>query len=39
MIDEAGSRVRLQHIALPEEARELNNELKTVSKDKDAAVR
>ncbi|MEW5313517.1 MAG: hypothetical protein WDW38_005080 [Sanguina aurantia] len=39
LIDEAGSRVRLRHIALPEEARELDKELKIVSKDKDAAVR
>ena len=30
LIDEAGSRVRLRHIQLPEEARELDKELKTV---------
>eukprot|EP00955_Chlamydomonas_euryale_P025468 268681-Chlamydomonas_euryale.AAC.1 len=28
LIDEAGSRVRLRHIALPEEARDLDKELK-----------
>ncbi|KAI8475035.1 MAG: P-loop containing nucleoside triphosphate hydrolase protein [Monoraphidium minutum] len=39
LIDEAGSRVRLRHIQLPEEARELDKELKQVTKDKDAAVR
>ena len=39
LIDEAGSRVRLRHIQLPEEARELDKELKAVTKDKDAAVR
>jgi ATP-dependent Clp protease ATP-binding subunit ClpA len=30
LIDEAGSRVRLRHIQLPEEARELDKELKQV---------
>ncbi|KAL6753774.1 P-loop containing nucleoside triphosphate hydrolase protein [Haematococcus lacustris] len=39
LIDEAGSRVRLRHIQLPEEARDLDKELKQVTKDKDAAVR
>ena len=29
-MDEAGSRVRLRHIQLPEEARELDKELKQV---------
>ena len=39
LIDEAGSRVRLAHAQLPEEARELDKELKGVVKEKDAAVR
>ncbi len=39
MIDEAGSRVRLQHAQLPEEARELDKELRSINKEKDAAVR
>lgn len=39
MIDEAGSRVRLRHIQLPEEARDLDKELRSVTKEKDAAVR
>eukprot|EP00798_Chlamydomonas_sp_ICE-L_P003252 gene3252-13275_t len=39
LIDEAGSRVRLKHIQLPEEARDLDKELRQVVKDKDAAVR
>lgn len=39
LIDEAGSRVRLRHIQLPEEARDLDKELRQVTKDKDAAVR
>uniref|UniRef100_A0A383W284 Clp R domain-containing protein n=1 Tax=Tetradesmus obliquus TaxID=3088 RepID=A0A383W284_TETOB len=39
LIDEAGSRVRLRHIQLPEEARDLDKELKQVTKDKDGAVR
>ena len=39
LIDEAGSRVRLQHAQLPEEARELDKELRNLLKDKDAAVR
>uniref|UniRef100_A0A7S0S0H7 Clp R domain-containing protein n=1 Tax=Chlamydomonas leiostraca TaxID=1034604 RepID=A0A7S0S0H7_9CHLO len=39
LIDEAGSKVRLRHIQLPEEARDLDKELKQVTKDKDGAVR
>ena len=39
MIDEAGSRVRLQHAQLPEEARELDKELRTLMKEKETAVR
>lgn len=39
LIDEAGSRVRLQHAQLPEEARELDKELRALLKEKEAAVR
>jgi ATP-dependent Clp protease ATP-binding subunit ClpC len=39
LIDEAGSRVRLQHAQLPEEARELDKELRELLKEKDQAVR
>lgn len=39
LIDEAGSRVRLRHAQLPEEARELDKELRALLKEKDAAVR
>ncbi|GBG71007.1 hypothetical protein CBR_g8305 [Chara braunii] len=39
LIDEAGSRVRLQHAQLPEEARELDKELRGVTKEKNEAVR
>ena len=39
LIDEAGSRVRLQHAALPEEAKELDKELKALIKEKDTAIR
>ncbi len=39
LIDEAGSRVRLRHALLPEEAREFDKELKALLKEKDAAVR
>jgi ATP-dependent Clp protease ATP-binding subunit ClpC len=39
LIDEAGSRVRLRHAQLPEEARELDKELRALMKEKDAAVR
>ena len=36
LIDEAGSRVRLRHIQLPEEARDLDKELKQVISAKGA---
>uniref|UniRef100_A0A7N0URN7 Uncharacterized protein n=1 Tax=Kalanchoe fedtschenkoi TaxID=63787 RepID=A0A7N0URN7_KALFE len=39
LIDEAGSRVRLRHAQLPEEARELEKELRQLTKDKNDAVR
>ncbi|KAM0866997.1 hypothetical protein ACQ4PT_042275 [Festuca glaucescens] len=39
LIDEAGSRVRLRHAQLPDEAKELDKELRQVSKDKNEAVR
>eukprot|EP00894_Picocystis_sp_ML_P000166 jgi/Pico_ML_1/50683/g1850.t1 len=39
LIDEAGSRVRLRHAQLPEEARELEKELRALLKEKDEAVR
>merc|ERR1719398_449053 len=39
LIDEAGSRVRLKHAQLPEEAKELDKELRALLKEKDAAVR
>ncbi|KAG9136409.1 hypothetical protein Leryth_024937 [Lithospermum erythrorhizon] len=39
LIDEAGSRVRLRHAQLPEEARELEKELRQITKEKDEAVR
>ena len=39
LIDEAGSRVRLAHAALPEEAKELDKELKALLKEKDTAIR
>merc|ERR1712127_917505 len=39
LIDEAGSRVRLEHAALPEEAKELDKELKALLKEKDTAIR
>jgi len=39
LIDEAGSRVRLSHAALPEEAKELDKELKALMKEKDTAIR
>ncbi|KAK9823819.1 hypothetical protein WJX72_005723 [[Myrmecia] bisecta] len=39
LIDEAGSRVRLRHAQLPEEAREADKELRALLKEKDAAVR
>ncbi|KAG7951333.1 hypothetical protein I3843_12G002000 [Carya illinoinensis] len=39
LIDEAGSRVRLRHAQLPEEARELERELRQITKEKNEAVR
>merc|ERR1711966_528177 len=39
LIDEAGSRVRLMNSQLPEAAKELERELRTVLKEKDEAVR
>ena len=39
LIDEAGSRVRLQHAAVPEAAREMDKELRALLKEKDDAVR
>ncbi|XP_027332165.1 chaperone protein ClpC, chloroplastic isoform X1 [Abrus precatorius] len=39
LIDEAGSRVRLQHAQLPEEARELDKEVRQIVKEKEEAVR
>ncbi|RXH95946.1 hypothetical protein DVH24_008446 [Malus domestica] len=39
LIDEAGSRVRLRHAQLPEEARELEKELRAITKEKNEAVR
>ncbi|CAL9119830.1 unnamed protein product [Musa textilis] len=39
LIDEAGSRVRLRHAKLPEDARELDKELRQITKEKNEAVR
>merc|ERR1711904_182022 len=39
LIDEAGSRVRLKHVQLPDEARELEKQMRALLKDKEAAVR
>eukprot|EP00267_Zea_mays_P035850 XP_008672233.1 uncharacterized protein LOC100216618 isoform X2 [Zea mays] len=39
LIDEAGSRVRLRHAQLPDEAKELDKELRQISKQKNEAVR
>eukprot|EP00245_Coleochaete_scutata_P014624 TRINITY_DN629_c1_g2_i1.p1 TRINITY_DN629_c1_g2~~TRINITY_DN629_c1_g2_i1.p1 ORF type:complete len:950 (+),score=219.05 TRINITY_DN629_c1_g2_i1:149-2998(+) len=39
LIDEAGSRVRLQHALLPEEAREFDRELRALGKKKEDFVR
>ena len=39
LIDEAGSRVRLEHTSIPEEAKELDKELKALQKEKDTAIR
>ncbi|KAJ8634047.1 hypothetical protein MRB53_027383 [Persea americana] len=38
LVDEAGSRVRLRHAQLPEEARELDKELRQIVKEKTDAV-
>merc|ERR1712100_1016855 len=39
LIDEAGSRVRLKHAQLPEEAREIDEQLRALLKEKEVAVR
>ena len=39
LIDEAGSRVRLRHAQLPEAARDLDKELRQITKEKNEAVR
>ena len=39
LVDEAGSRVRLRHAQLPEEARDLDKELRALLKEKESAVR
>ncbi|KAK9113351.1 hypothetical protein Syun_020148 [Stephania yunnanensis] len=39
LVDEAGSRVRLRNAQLPEEARELEKELRQITKEKNEAVR
>ncbi|GER30174.1 ATP-dependent Clp protease ATP-binding subunit ClpA [Striga asiatica] len=39
LIDEAGSRVRLHHAQLPEEAKELERELRQITTEKNEAVR
>merc|ERR1719161_1969400 len=39
LIDEAGSRVRLKHVQLPDEARDLETQMRTLLKEKEAAVR
>ncbi|KAK4488934.1 hypothetical protein RD792_004724 [Penstemon davidsonii] len=39
LVDEAGSRVRLRHAQLPEEARELEKELRQITKEKNDSVR
>ncbi|GLJ18276.1 hypothetical protein SUGI_0323230 [Cryptomeria japonica] len=39
LIDEAGSRVHLRHAQLPEEAKELEKELRQITKEKNEAVR
>lgn len=38
LIDEAGSRVRLKHAQLPEEARELDNQMRSILTEKEDAV-
>ncbi|XP_078175500.1 chaperone protein ClpC1, chloroplastic-like [Carex rostrata] len=39
LVDEAGSRVRLRHAQLPEEAKEIDKELRKITKEKNEAVR
>ncbi|XP_058093030.1 chaperone protein ClpC1, chloroplastic-like [Magnolia sinica] len=39
LVDEAGSRIRLRHAQLPEDARELDKELRQIAKEKNEAVR
>ncbi|XP_047310800.1 ATP-dependent Clp protease ATP-binding subunit ClpA homolog CD4B, chloroplastic [Impatiens glandulifera] len=39
LVDEAGSRVRLRHAQLPEDARELEKELRQITKEKNESVR
>lgn len=39
LIDEAGSRVRLRYAQLPEEAKDLDKELRQITKEKNEAVR
>ncbi|CAH9081920.1 unnamed protein product [Cuscuta europaea] len=39
LIDEAGSRVRLRHAQLPEEAKQLEKEMRKITKQKNEAVR
>ncbi|GJN01624.1 hypothetical protein PR202_ga18903 [Eleusine coracana subsp. coracana] len=39
LIDEAGSRVRLRHAQLPDKAKELDKELRQITKQKNEAVR
>ncbi|CAN8278285.1 unnamed protein product [Cochlearia groenlandica] len=39
LIDEAGSRVRLRHAQVPEKARELEKQLRQITKEKNEAVR
>ncbi|KAH9331349.1 hypothetical protein KI387_003457 [Taxus chinensis] len=39
LIDEAGSGVRLRHAQLPEEAKELEKELRQITKEKNEAIR
>ncbi|CAI5508181.1 unnamed protein product [Closterium sp. Naga37s-1] len=39
LIDEAGSRVRLRHAQMPEEAKELDKQLRQITKDKNESVR
>ncbi|KAF8400051.1 hypothetical protein HHK36_015926 [Tetracentron sinense] len=39
LVDETGSQVRLRHALLPEEARELEKELKRITEEKNEAIR